>query len=197
MTRAGRPRGFVEAQVIGGARDVFWLRGYAASSLRDLTEATGLLPGSIYSSFGGKRDLFVRTLEDYAAGARQAADELRAAAPALPAIRAFLVGAVDAARVSPGRGCMLGNTAVELLPEDDTAREIVRKAFHDLEDGLAAALVNAQQDGEIRSDLDACPHARQLLALVQGLHVTARAEADPHRLVDAVDAALDALRPIV
>ncbi|GAA1869226.1 TetR/AcrR family transcriptional regulator [Asanoa iriomotensis] len=190
MVRTGRPRSFDETQLIERAKEVFWRRGYVATSMRDLKDELGVLPGSLYGAFGDKHALFLRTLERYAADTQRAAASLRGDGSPLAGVRKLLTDALDAARLSPGRGCMLGNTATEVVPDDEEAARIVRRAFGELESGLEEALANAQRAGEVRGDVDCGAHARLLLALVQGLHVVARAEADPGRLGDAIDAAL-------
>ena len=60
-----RPRKFDESDVVAAARDEFWLRGYAATSVDDLTSVTGLGKGSLYGAFGDKHGLFIRALDDY------------------------------------------------------------------------------------------------------------------------------------
>src|SRR6185312_10353403 len=60
-----RPRAFDEAQVLGAAADVFWAKGYEATSTRDLSAVTGLTTSSIYAAFGDKRELFHRALDHY------------------------------------------------------------------------------------------------------------------------------------
>ena len=63
-----RPRKFAEGDVVAAARDEFWTRGYAATSVDDLTAATGLGKGSLYGAFGDKHGLYLRALDDYIAG---------------------------------------------------------------------------------------------------------------------------------
>src|SRR6267154_952985 len=60
-----RPRMFDETDVVAAARDEFWTRGYAATSVDDLTNVTGLGKGSLYGAFGDKHGLFLRALDDY------------------------------------------------------------------------------------------------------------------------------------
>lgn len=190
MPRTGRPRSFDDDELVGDALELFWRRGYAATSVRDLKEGLGVLPGSIYAAYGDKHGLFLRALERYTAGAKEQAVDLRQPGPALPRIRELLLSVLEAARAVPGRGCLLGNTAAELLPEDAAAGRLVHSGFEALEGGLTQALAAAQRSGEIRAEVDCGAQARLLLALMQGLHLLARAEADPGRLADAVDAAL-------
>src|SRR5260370_23727484 len=65
----GRPREFDVASVSEAAARVFWERGYHSTSLDDLTEATGLLRGSLYGAFGDKRGMLLVALDHYAEGA--------------------------------------------------------------------------------------------------------------------------------
>src|SRR5215469_11329987 len=60
-----RPRKFDESDVVAAARDEFWSRGYAATSVDDLSSVTGLGKGSLYGAFGDKHGLFMRALDDY------------------------------------------------------------------------------------------------------------------------------------
>ncbi|MFD5245908.1 TetR/AcrR family transcriptional regulator [Amycolatopsis sp. NPDC058340] len=189
MPRTGRPRSFDDDQVIGGALDVFWRRGYAATSMRDLKDELGILPGSLYAAYGDKHALFLRALELYASGARSQGAVL-AEGPVLAHLRELLLSVLEAAREHPGRGCLLGNTATELLPADEAAEKLVHSGFEALETGIAQGLEAAQRSREVRADVDCGAQARLLLVVMQGLHVVARAEADPRRLTDAVDAAL-------
>jgi TetR/AcrR family transcriptional regulator, transcriptional repressor for nem operon len=195
VPRTGRPRSFDDELVVDGAKDVFWQRGYAATSMRELKDELGVLPGSLYGAFGDKHALFLRALQRYADDARGAAASLITEGLVLPRIGELLTDVLTAARTSPGRGCMLGNTAAELLPHDDTARQVISTAFGALEGAIEQALTIARHNGEIRQDIDCGTQARLLVALMQGLHIVARAESDPHRLDDVVHAALAPLEP--
>lgn len=57
-----RPRNFDEDEVIERAADTFARLGYAACSVDDLVDATGLQRGSLYKAFGSKRGLFEQVL---------------------------------------------------------------------------------------------------------------------------------------
>ena len=61
----GRPREFDEGVVVDAAREAFWSRGVHATSISDLSEATGLSVGSLYKAFGSKSELCTRTLDTY------------------------------------------------------------------------------------------------------------------------------------
>lgn len=61
----GRPRSFDETDVLDIAKDLFWQRGYEATSIKDLTEAMGMTPPSLYAAFGSKEALYGRVLDRY------------------------------------------------------------------------------------------------------------------------------------
>jgi TetR/AcrR family transcriptional regulator, copper-responsive repressor len=62
----GRPRTFDEAEVLDAATRLFWERGYEATSIKDLIDAMGLTPPSVYAAFGSKEALYGRVVDRYA-----------------------------------------------------------------------------------------------------------------------------------
>src|SRR5262245_36571756 len=60
-----RPREFDEEAVLDAAVQCFWVRGYEATSVRDLIEETGITGASLYNAFGDKRALYEKALGHY------------------------------------------------------------------------------------------------------------------------------------
>lgn len=60
-----RPKAYERTEIIDIAMKEFWIKGYFATSLADLTEATGLNKRSLYNEFGNKEQLFNVCLERY------------------------------------------------------------------------------------------------------------------------------------
>ena len=60
-----RPKGFDEETALAAALEVFWEKGFEATSVQDLTERMGIQKASLYNTFGDKRALFVRALDAY------------------------------------------------------------------------------------------------------------------------------------
>ncbi|MEV0235221.1 helix-turn-helix domain-containing protein [Nonomuraea sp. NPDC050786] len=176
------------------ALELFWERGYEATSMADLVEHLGIARASIYATFGGKHELYLKALERYL-GQRDIVGPLAQPGPAVPAIRAFLDSYVaeclaDEAR----RGCMVVNSAVEFASRDAAVAAKVAASWAGLETALAAALVRARAQGEIPPGKDPYALARFLLVLLQGLRVLGRADPDPRRLRDAVEQAMVAVQ---
>ena len=190
-----RPRVFDEQHVIDRAMELFWTKGYEATSVSDLTAELGVHPGSLYRTFGDKHALFLRALERYRhTQARELAPALLAGGPVLPRIRAVLIGFIQlAAEQAEPRGCLAANTAGELLPGDAEAARCVAAALSDVEEGFLQGLRTAASQGEISGSLDLPGWAAALTMLVQGLQVVAKADPDPRRLASGVDAVLASL----
>ena len=60
-----RPRAFDEESVLDNAMNIFWSKGFEATSIQDLVNETGLNRASMYASFGDKKALFLRVLDHY------------------------------------------------------------------------------------------------------------------------------------
>lgn len=194
-----RPRSFDEEQVIEHAMELFWTKGYDATSVSELTSELGVHPGSLYRTFGDKHALFLRALARYRdSQARALAPALLAGGPVLPRIRAALIGFIElAAEQDTPRGCLAANTAGERLPGDQGAASAVAGVLADVEDGFLQGLRAAAGQGEIAPTLDLPGWAATLTILVQGIQVVVKADPDPRHLVRGVDAALNALASAV
>ncbi|HEV7961034.1 MAG TPA: TetR/AcrR family transcriptional regulator [Actinoplanes sp.] len=177
-----RPRKFDEAQVLDAVRDEFWARGYAATSLDDLMRATGLGKGSLYGAFGGKRELFLRVLGEYAGqrvdGARRA---LSGDGPAIDRLRNVFDPPEnpDAGAGPPGRGCLLANSSTELAARDDEVGDCARRTYQAVEDLLAGVIEQAVAEGGLPATTEPRELARLLLAIQQGVEFLGKTGMEP------------------
>ena len=133
-----RPRTFDESDVIAAARDEFWSRGFGATSVDDLTSATGLGKGSLYGAFGDKHALYLRALDDYISDSLDTVrDQLRD--PAYSAydrlVRHIRGQAKTIAADKARRGCMMAKSAAELSATDDTVQRAVERGAVEAEAG--------------------------------------------------------------
>ncbi|GAA2258190.1 TetR family transcriptional regulator [Streptomyces ruber] len=188
-----RTKEFDPDAALQSALELFWRRGYEATSMSDLVEHLGIGRASLYATFGSKHELYLKALDRYSENQSPLLlRELSRPGPALPAVRAVVrrfatEAASDEERL---RGCLVVNTATELAPHDDAAALRVVRSWDHLETLLHAALARAQAQGELPEDRDPRALARMLLVLMQGLRVVGKASADPARLLDAADQAL-------
>jgi TetR/AcrR family transcriptional regulator, transcriptional repressor for nem operon len=172
----GRPRSFDPDRVLDAAMALFWKRGYAATGLCDLEEATGLGRQSLYGAFGDKRALFTRVVDRYFEVVLRPhlIDVLDAPGSGRANVER-VIGQWDAAAASPEfNGCLVGNSSSELSLHDPEIAELLRRKLELMENAFHRALTRAHRDGQLAPSADPRALARTLLALAQGLAVIAR-----------------------
>jgi len=190
-----RAREFDETAVLDAATDRFWRQGYAATSVRDLGEAMGLVPASLYNAFGSKHALFARCLDRYLdRNMRERIERLEAKQAPRAAIEAFL-NEVVARSLSDPRGCLLVNSALEVAPHDAEVGAVIAARLGELEGFFHRSVLAGQADGSIAAARRARDLARLLLTTVMGLRVLARSKPEPALLRGAARQALALLDP--
>jgi AcrR family transcriptional regulator len=192
----GRPRGFDREAALETATRLFWRKGYAATSVADLTEAMGIGSPSLYAAFGSKAGLYAEALRHY--GERYEAlvwGNFRAASTAREAVAALLMDSAVTLTGSCGQndplGCMVTLSAVgseghaELGERVRVARALaVTRVEERLGLGVAA--------GELSADSDIPGLARLVMAVQNGMSILARDGASRAELEAAVRHAMRA-----
>lgn len=187
-----RPRNFDEDQVLDRAIEVFWEKGYHATSYEELVNRMGINRASMYNTFGDKHQLYTQALQRYREKSRTQFDRWQASNQRIQeTIRMILNEAVQESISDPQRkGCMVVNTATELGPSDPEIAEIIRQNQQQVESVLKELFIQAQQRGEISADLQPEALARFYYNTFSGLRVMARANPDATIYRDVVDIAL-------
>jgi TetR/AcrR family transcriptional repressor of nem operon len=173
-------RSVTDESVLDRALAVFWQRGYAATSLRDLTRATGLGASALYHRFTDKDGLFVEVLRRYAdQGLRARLLRLSAMPSPLGAIRSFFDELIEMSEQDPDhRGCLLVNTAVDGAEMSPVARALVRARLSEVETFFRVQLVRARDASLIEAAIDPAAMAEALLGAVLAIRVFARLDPD-------------------
>ncbi|MET9463958.1 TetR/AcrR family transcriptional regulator [Streptomyces sp. NPDC006544] len=179
-------------EVLASAMRLFRRRGYLGASLRDLEEATGMHPGSLYRTFQSKEGLFSAALDAYNEQVVEGRVRihLRDTQDPVAGIRSFFTSAFGQnPGPEPDPGCLLTNTAVESFTVPQAAAG-VRRGLETIETGFADALTRARAQELLPAELDVEMSAVQLLTLYQGLLVLVRSGAPVAKLRAVTDGAL-------
>jgi TetR/AcrR family transcriptional repressor of nem operon len=168
-----RPKAFNPADATRDAMQTFWEHGYHATSLNDLLSDMKLNRGSLYDTFGDKKQLFMTALAEYE---RLSNDmmlgALQQAGSARDAITAMIESAADTCIGADGQKCCLGlKAAIELAPHDADVLAWVRRVTKNREDVLAEVIERGQREKEINAKLEPRATARYLLTALAGLRV--------------------------
>jgi TetR/AcrR family transcriptional repressor of nem operon len=187
-----RPRKFKEQDVMAAVRRTFNETGYHGTSVDDLSRATGLSKGSLYSAFGDKETLFRRVFEEYCASSDESA-AARVEGPddqALDRIRDWLrspEGCPDR------RGCLLAKTTAELAWENEAVADRSLAAFRTLIDSCAELVEKAQRAGHLDPAADPQVLGGLIVTTHRGLEALTKAGIDPDTLNRIADAAIDSI----
>ena len=178
----GRLKEFDPETALEAAMDLFWRRGYEATSTADLVAKLGIARGSLYATFGSKHELYARALDRYVRDRDpMIVRRLSHPGPVLPAVRAL----VESYAANATQGCFVVNAAVERM-DDDAVAGRVRSSWDTLEVALTSALLRAQEQGELPADAEPRAIARFLLVFLQGIRVVGPDEQQRERVADAI-----------
>ena len=173
----------------------FWRAGYAATSVDDLSRATGLNRSSLYSSFGDKDELFLQCLERYVIryGGKYDTALSCAARQLLLAVEAFFEVTLE--RIEDPElpdGCLVAQTVMAATALSPSVAQRAQEAI-----GLQRSRLHAALTAGGLPELRADAFALHLAAVNQSLAVMSRSGAGHEQLRVIVDVTLDALAQTV
>jgi AcrR family transcriptional regulator len=192
--RRGRPRAYEPEVALARALDVFWKEGFAATSLDDLSAATGMNRPSLYGAFGDKRELYIKSYQSYRDRARQRMGEAFAAdLPMRDLLERIYSIALDmylSGKDGP-RGCFTVMTAASEAVSDPAIRELVLTGLIETDRFFGRIFKRAQERGELAASANPQTLALLASATLHTIAVRARAQVPRAELDAIVAGALD------
>jgi TetR/AcrR family transcriptional regulator, copper-responsive repressor len=192
--RRGRPRAYQPDVALGKALDLFRKDGFAATSLDDLSAATGMNRPSLYGAFGDKRELFIKSYQRYREDARAAmAGIFRDELPIRQRLARIYTVALDiylSGDAGP-RGCFTVMTAASEAVSDPDIRAMVLEGFSELDKAFAACFRRAREKGELPASADPVVLAQLASATIHTIAIRARARTPRGELEAIVNGAID------
>jgi AcrR family transcriptional regulator len=116
MPVMGRPREFDREAALEAALQVFWRKGYLATSMNDLCDAMGIRSPSLYAAFGSKEDLYIEAVHRYSAAAdRLIWDHIADGPTGREGMRKVLLAAAEVLSGAAGNpsGCMVNLATID------------------------------------------------------------------------------------
>lgn len=168
-----RTREFDVDKALEAAMELFWEKGYEATSLQDLTSRMGIQRPSIYAAFGDKQELFEAALRRYTKlHASHVRSSLLNHSSAKQAVRAFFEQLIEEAYSGkPSRGCFCLNTMVELAPHDEKFEILTREHQMYLSVLFQETIEQGIGNGEFEPGMNARAVAKALVVSLIGLTV--------------------------
>ncbi|PKH06363.1 TetR/AcrR family transcriptional regulator [Moritella sp. Urea-trap-13] len=180
---------FDRQDVIEKATNLYWEKGFHATSMRNLQDVIDMRPGSIYAAFGSKEGLFKEVLNRYTEMGIAQIAECKANTPsALDALKHFItLIVVDSQTSAPSGMCMLAKTVAELTTENAELLAEAKKMLGIMEAQFVTLIEEAQQQGELSKTKDPAQLARFVQVQIMGFRSYAIASNGTAPLVEMID----------
>ncbi len=191
-----RPPKYRDDEILDRALELFWTRGWSATSIRELEAQLDVKAPAIYRRFGSKDGLSEAVLQHYVDRVvrRRIEKYLPDDGDPMANIREFLASGVrPAPDGSPLIGCLLTTTALETPEVSPGLAAALASGQTVIEDAIRRQLQRAQEAGTLSPGLGVNEAIALLTLAWHGLMVLARSGEDPADLARRADAAVDAI----
>ena len=180
---------FDENEVLSKATELFWKKGYHATSIQDLVSFLGINRGSLYDTYGGKKELFYKAFQLYRTNNCNGIEtffenqnEVKNGFRAL-----FEMGINESISDKDKKGCFVVNTTTELIPGEKELLEILQENKKIFEKLFYNFLLKGQQSGEISKSKNIKTISHLFYTFYNGLKVVAKVQSEPKELLNSVD----------
>ncbi|WP_426613550.1 TetR/AcrR family transcriptional regulator [Bradyrhizobium sp. McL0616] len=194
--RRGRPRAYEPDVALGKALDLFRKQGFAATSLDDLSEATGMNRPSLYGAFGDKRELYIKSYQRYREDARASMVAIfREEMPVRQRLERIYASALNiylSGETGP-RGCFTVVTAASEAVGDPEIRAMVLEGLSELDKAFASCFRRAKEKGELPESADPTVLAQLASATIHTVAIRSRARVTRKELEAIVKGAIDVM----
>lgn len=191
-----RKKEFDEEELPEKATNLFWRKGYSATSAQDLVDELKINRSSLYNTYSDKKTLFQKAIKKYREQQTNAMIEMlnKAVDPEAAIKKVFNDLVKESNEDTVLRGCFMVNTAVEIAGRDQEIGDLVRDNNQGVEDALTAIIEKGQKLGQFSIKNAARAYARFLFGSINALRVIVRSGADKSALNDVVNITLASLK---
>lgn len=176
----GRPKAYDPEEAMNNVMQQFWSQGYSATSLDDLSAATGMNRPSLYAAFGNKQSIYLKSLEFFAAEmARKILRALSRPGTLHESLVRFYSNVLDVyfSGDQGARGCSVWCTATVEAHRDPVIREFLVSAIARIDGALQQRFEQAVSDGELDPGADPKILGQLAAATMHSIALRARAGA--------------------
>lgn len=184
----GRPTIYEDDSIIKKAQELFWQKGYTATSLSDLQKATGAGAGSFYNTFkGGKKEVFQKAIEERRIAFNAFKKELDQSDSPLELIKYFFRNIASADENEHLKGCIIANTVVEMTFIDENLESNAVQILKEVEEMFTQTIKKEKTKGNLKSLIEPEILGRYLITFWSGLNTLRRMYPDQKILKEQIE----------
>ena len=201
VRKRGRPRAFDPDVVLETVLEMFWMRGFANTSLDDISAATGVSRPSLAATFGDKEALYLKAMERYRNNISRQLDVVLQCDGAGGTLRDIINRYFDimigsyTGETEECLGCAFMCTALNEAPRHESIMSVLQGTIEEFDLRFERFFTKAQDLGHIGSNQDPKVMSQMITSLTSSLAVRARAGASREDLQKIVDATTSFLFP--
>ncbi len=190
-----RTKQFNEEEVLDKAMNLFWEKGFHATSMQDLVATLGINRASMYDTFGNKESLFDKAISKYKLqNASRVADFLYYQTNVRQGLYLLFENTIDQAlKNGESKGCFVVNTTTELANSDEKINQLCNDNKVAFEQIYFNYLQYGVNQGQISPYKDLKAIAAYLYALLSGIQVISKIQSDKDALLKLVSTGLSIL----
>lgn len=156
--------------IIEKTADVFNSKGYAATSLSDITKITGLTKGSIYGNFDDKEEVVIAAFKF---NAKRLRDSMDAAISKEETAYEQLIAMLNFYKTTWKKaasqgGCPMLNAATEADDHLLFLRDVVKENFIAWQKKVSTIIEKGKAEGSFKADLQTETYAYTFIMLIEG-----------------------------
>ncbi|SHL24127.1 TetR/AcrR family transcriptional regulator [Chryseobacterium polytrichastri] len=190
----GRPNIYDNSELIQKAQEIFWKKGYTATSLNDLLTITGAGSGSFYNTFkGGKKQIFKEAMNQRRQAFIDFKSELEKSESPIHLIKDFFRSIAEENEASHLKGCIIANTVVEMTYVDKDLEHEAVNILKEVEEMYTEAIRKAQENDSMKNKTDASILGKYLITFWCGLNTLRRMYPDKTTLSQQIEIQLAVL----
>lgn len=190
-----RTKQFCEKETLNKAMELFWEKGFHATSMQDLVSHLGINRASLYDTYGGKEALFDKAFDYYKTTSGGWLKQLFENETSVKQgfRKLFDVAIQEALGDQRQKGCFVVNTTTEMIPGNQQIQETLRVHKEQIENLFIGYIQQGKNSGEITSTKSAEALGLMLYTLYNGIRVVSKVDADAEKLKKVVVSGLSVL----
>jgi len=194
MTKAEKTRQFIIEQTAA----IFNKKGFAGTSLNDITEATGLTKGSVYGNFGGKDEVALAVF-DY--NLKKVTSIFETELGKKTSIKDKLLAYTNVyanmqSYPFPSGGCPMQNTAIESDDTHPALRKKASAAILNWKKSISNLIQQGIDNKEISKEVDPEQFALTMIATIEGMTMIANLTRKPEyrkMIIESIEKSIEIL----
>ncbi|MEN0004664.1 MAG: TetR/AcrR family transcriptional regulator [Bacteroidota bacterium] len=186
---------FDETEVLEKAMNLFWTKGFYATSIQDLVNHLGINRASLYDTYGGKKKLFERAFTHYKAGNTTIIKQFLSTQPNVKSgfKKLFTMAIQQSYADTESKGCLVVNTTIEFIPNEKDFLPLISDNKKQFEKIFYEYLKLGVERGQISKNKDLKAIATLFFTFYNGLKVVTKVDFDIEIFSKSVDSLLSIL----